>query len=101
MTANVTIKQYYRVDEVAAILSVTKRTVYRLVEEGDIEVLYLRPGSKGMRFTADAVAAYQRIIVERTAAYLGAVPATPAPSEKDAQHPQLQRPRRRVFSSGI
>lgn len=97
MTANVIIKQYYRVDEVAAILSVTKRTVYRLVDEGDIEVLYLRPGSKGMRFTADAVAEYQKNIADRTAAYLG-VP--PAPREQP--HPYgAQKPRRRVFSRGI
>lgn len=35
-------KRYYRVDEVARYFSVSDRTIYRLIETGDIKVIRLR-----------------------------------------------------------
>jgi len=36
------LKQYYRVDEVAEYFSVSVRTVYRLIEEGELKATKIR-----------------------------------------------------------
>jgi len=36
------LKQYYRIDEVADYFSISKPTVYRLISDGDIQVIKIR-----------------------------------------------------------
>ena len=47
-----TVKALYRIDEVAEILSVSRRTVYRLLAEGKLVAHSRKPGKSGMRITA-------------------------------------------------
>jgi excisionase family DNA binding protein len=42
MTSDKHYKQYYRVDEVAEYFSVSVRTVYRLIDEGDLKRTKIR-----------------------------------------------------------
>jgi len=51
-------KLLYRIDEVMEILAISRRTVYRLIEEGDLVSHNNNPGNKGMRITADSIEAY-------------------------------------------
>ncbi len=51
------LKRYYRVDEVAAYFSVSDRTIYRLIDTGDIKAIRLRdcirvPSEELKRFEA-------------------------------------------------
>jgi len=50
-----TMKALYRVDEVAEILSISRRTVYRLFAEGRLVGHSRKPGKAGMRITAWSV----------------------------------------------
>jgi len=48
-------KALYRIDEVADILSVSRRTVYRLLAEGKLKGHSRNPRKPGMRITAWSV----------------------------------------------
>jgi excisionase family DNA binding protein len=48
-------KVLYRIDEVAEILNVSRRTVYRLLEEGVLIGHKRNPMKAGMRITVDSV----------------------------------------------
>jgi len=51
-------KLLYRVDEVAHRLSVSIRTVYRLLDAGELKGHNDTPGKKGLRITATSLDAY-------------------------------------------
>jgi len=36
------LKRYFRIDEVAAYFSISARTVYRLIDEGDLQAIRIR-----------------------------------------------------------
>jgi hypothetical protein len=51
-------KLLYRVDEVAEILSMSKRSVYCLLETGDLVGHTAHPGKRGLRVTGESIVAY-------------------------------------------
>ena len=51
-------KALYRIDEVAEILSMSKRSVYRLLEEGKLIAHCNNPGKSEIRITVKSVEAY-------------------------------------------
>ncbi len=51
-------KALYRIDEVGEILSVSRRTVYRLLSEGKLTGHSRKPGKPGIRITAVSVKEY-------------------------------------------
>lgn len=54
-------RRYYRVAEVAAYFAVSRRTVYRLIEEGHLPAVRI----KGcVRIPTDALAAYEAALLE-------------------------------------
>lgn len=56
------LKRYYRVDEVAAYFSVSSRTIYRLIDDGEIKTLRIRDC---IRISVEEVQAFEvRVIVD-------------------------------------
>ena len=54
-------RRYYRVAEVAAYFAVSRRTIYRLIEEGHLPAVRI----KGcVRIPTDALAAYEAALLE-------------------------------------
>lgn len=51
-------KLLYRIDEVAEILSISKRTVYRLLSEGKLKGHCNDPGKSEIRITSSSVDEY-------------------------------------------
>jgi len=51
-------KQLYRVGEVASILSVSKRTVYRLLDDRLLIPHNVHPGRKGLRVLSTSIQEY-------------------------------------------
>ncbi|MBW1706593.1 MAG: helix-turn-helix domain-containing protein [Deltaproteobacteria bacterium] len=49
-------KRYFRPDEIAALLKVSKRTVYRLISDGDLVVVKIRNGP--VRISEENLALY-------------------------------------------
>lgn len=42
MTAGLYLKRYWRIDEVAGYFAVSERTIYRLVDDGDLHAIRIR-----------------------------------------------------------
>jgi len=60
--SGLSMKRYYRVDEVARYFSVSDRTIYRLIDTGDIKAIRLRDC---IRISAEEVQAFEvRVIVD-------------------------------------
>ena len=51
-------KKLYRTDQVAEMLGMSRRTVYRLLESGELESHNDSPGRRGLRVTVDSVENY-------------------------------------------
>lgn len=51
-------KQLYRIDEVSTIISKSERSIYNLLDSGDLEGHNVNPGRKGLRITAVSVEKY-------------------------------------------
>ncbi len=56
MTVN-SIKQYYSVDEMAEYFAISVRTVYRLIDEGELRHTKIR---ECLRITVDEISRYER-----------------------------------------
>jgi excisionase family DNA binding protein len=55
------LKRYYRVDEVAAYFSIGVRTVYRLLDEGDLQGCRIRGC---VRVSAEEIQRYEEMLAE-------------------------------------
>lgn len=55
------LKRYYRVDEVAAYFAVSVRTVYRLLDEGDLQGCRIRGC---VRVSAEEVGRFEEVLAE-------------------------------------
>jgi excisionase family DNA binding protein len=51
-------KVLYRVDEVAEMLSMSKRSVYYLLDQGELEGHNDSPGKRGLRVTGESILRY-------------------------------------------
>jgi len=56
-----TLKRYYRVDEVATYFAISVRTVYRLLDEGDLQVTRIRGC---VRVSAEEIQRYEEMLAE-------------------------------------
>lgn len=55
------LKRYYRLNEVAAYFDISERTVYRLLDEGDLQATRIR---KCLRVSAEEIRRYASSLVE-------------------------------------
>ncbi len=55
------LKRYYRVDEVADYFSISVRTVYRLLDEGNLRAARIR---KCVRVSSAEIGRFERILME-------------------------------------
>jgi len=55
------LKRYYRVDEVADYFSISVRTVYRLLDEGDLQAARIR---KCVRISSAEIVRFEKILTE-------------------------------------
>lgn len=63
-------KKLLRYDEVAVMLSCSLRHVFWLVEEDELERVYIGQGRRGARITAQSVEAYIERIRQRNGSHL-------------------------------
>jgi len=61
-TATHPLKRYYRVDEVAVYFSISVRTVYRLLDEGDLQTTRIRGC---VRVSAEEIGKFEEKIREK------------------------------------
>lgn len=57
------LKRYYRLNEVAAYFDISERTVYRLLDEGDLQATRIR---KCLRVSAEEIRRYAASLEEET-----------------------------------
>ena len=51
-------KALYRIDEVAEMLSMSRRSVYRLLDAGELDGHNDSPGTKGLKVTGESILRY-------------------------------------------
>lgn len=61
--ASASLKRYYRLDEVAAYFAISMRTVYRLLDEGDLQATHIR---KCLRVSAEEIRRFEESLEEET-----------------------------------
>ncbi|MDP1990064.1 MAG: helix-turn-helix domain-containing protein [Syntrophales bacterium] len=57
------LKRYYRPDEVAAYFDISERTVYRLLDEGDLQATHIR---RCLRISTDEIRRFEESLEEET-----------------------------------
>ena len=82
-------KLLYRIDRVAKMLSVSRRSIYRLLEQGELEGHNDSPGKRGLKIIAESILKY----AERHKIKLEGF-------EEEALSPNFEF-RRRTISKGI